>query len=378
MTAVVMAGRVGLMAAAVVLAMATAACANAGSGGNTEAGRADTAAGDGATADTVAEEVLFGEAATGGDGDSAEEDAESVTRPAQSRSDEVSCTPAPDDLAEVSIRPSWQEGDVRDLELIVERTDPRLGDLGASTTPVTLEVTSADDNGIGFQWSSDTTTLQLDGVNIPEGMLDVIDIPPPPVAYRLDRNRAWSGVDNVDENREHLLEVFETIQGWIPAKESEFDLVALVTTWPDEVIGNLVGENTQILHAFEGVDVEVGRRYTFDDALPNQLGGAVIPGRTTIEVTELQDADGCVVIEMRTTVESEAVGEVVGTTLDELSDGATEVPEEAFDGIEFENVVTGRYDHELGSFRSVSAVQRITNGGAERVERRTVVDHTSP
>lgn len=301
-------------------------------------------------------------------------------------SDERLCEAVPETTTVVKPLPPWSADSERFLEVEFVRSDSSQPQAKTNTvTPTTVRVEEALDDGWQLLWESVPTLF--DGLAIPRVarlQLEQFqrDLPLQRVAYRIDNDRIWLGVDNGAEIRktnDQTLDAFKTLY---EAGDEMWEVVAsnqqFFEQLPDENYALIFAQETQLLHALEGIELGIDDVLEAPDELPNPFGGAPLPAWATIQILDLVDSDGCVSIQLRVDLDApqalhsmmESISQAFATPMDEegLAAAAAE--------IEIESVVVGQYDVGSGFFRRVTETRQVSDGSVRLRETTIITDVT--
>jgi hypothetical protein len=302
---------------------------------------------------------------------------------------EPTCTPAPEGTTVVDPRPDWDQVDERRLTHQRLRVDSRsTGPEVSGVTPARLSVVDADATGWELVWESERTIAEA--LELPPELVaqavDLIDeVPQQRVSYRLDRaSRRWLGVTNAEELRADV----ETTFGFL-ADSGQFaagtldDMSSAFAAMPDEGLALVFAQSMQAFHALEGVELEVGQPVEGPNESPNPVGGSPFPARSTVEITELIDVDGCVSIELRTEIDGEQALPLIMSSVRQLFpelEADTEQDQAELDALarsfDLEHLIVGQYDPGTGFFHRVTATRRIDNGVDHQANTIIITDVT--
>lgn len=273
-------------------------------------------------------------------------------------------------------------GDIRQFEVESGRSGVDVGAGALAVTPVELEVLSTGPGETQLVWRSDLTDVVVAGADpaTAEMVEDMAaELPAADIVYSIDRDHRFLGIENTAELREAMLVAFDLLveRGVMPEGDALAATRSLFVNLPDAQLGQLLSEDIQVLHLFDGVQLAAGERVEFDDRLPNAFGGDPFPALTVVELTRMVDEDGCVEIVQTTTPDPASFAAILTDSLarSELSpgDGGVDLTDLDFD---IENGIVAQYDHATGRLRQVRATQRITVDGSTRTDTLIIRDVT--
>jgi hypothetical protein len=187
---------------------------------------------------------------------------------------------------------------------------------------------------------------------------------------------AFDGVENVDEIRSEILEAADVLAE-IGAIDDPTSLEEFYGNLSDDGIAQIFSERPITYHALDGFPLEVGQPLAFDDQLPNAFGGAPFPAMTTVEITNLVDADGCIEVTMTVVPDPEQFFPILEQSMREsgLVDEANPFDPATLEA-DIVNTVVGQYDGATGFAKSVYASQLIEMDGERRLDETTIRDVT--
>lgn len=282
------------------------------------------------------------------------------------------CEPAPPGTDTYVVDPAWSPGDERAVEVEIRRS--RHADI-SSTTPATVRVVDVGVGGQRMRWSSRSTTIE--GAGYSELVADVVDALPPEVVEYTLRSGVVVSVDNVDDIRSNLEALNDVLIEAGVDEESMAAGSALFDSMSDEAFGRVFSERPQLFHAFEGFELTAGEPIEFDDLLPNALGGKPFPAISTVELTSVDDEDGCVALAWTTRPEPDEVLRILNESLERLAqtDEAVLSPDEVGE-LAIESRLRAQYDYASGALVEISAVQEIRTDSERRVDE-TIIREVS-
>jgi hypothetical protein len=193
------------------------------------------------------------------------------------------------------------------------------------------------------------------------------DAPLQRIEYVIDSDGAYAGITNVEEVRQSALDALDVLGPLIGDDDTIAQIEDLYRSLPDPQVELLFAEDVAVFHVFDGILLDPGTVFEGADVLPNAFGGEPFPSTTTLAVSEVPDADGCLTVTMTTIPEpselariiSETVESTLGTRLDEA---------DVLEQFGVRNEIIARVDPSSGSVRSIEATQELTAEGETRVE----------
>jgi hypothetical protein len=277
------------------------------------------------------------------------------------------------DTESIRIGPSWNTGDQRNLEVEIRRNAKPSA---ASVTPVTLTVLEvSEQSGVRFEWQSSQSVIN--GLPPTPGVIQLLErLPRERIVYRLDDEAAFVGVENVEEIRSAYAEIADLL-GEAQMSQSEAAARSLSDSLSDESVAQIFSERPMIYHALDGIVLDTGSPVTFADILPNPLGGEPYPATTTIEITDLGDADGCMEVTMTVLPDPDDFVRILAASMEAA--GILEDPstfEVSAESAKIENTIVAKYDPTTGFAKSVYASQLIEFEGQRRFDETTIRDIT--
>lgn len=279
--------------------------------------------------------------------------------------------------------PEWTPGMTRQLELRGGRSDTRVEPVvdGMSVAAVSLRVDDiAEDGEFVFEWDAGATASDFWNGQEEDWVTDLIArAPKQRFEYSLDADRYWLGLRNHDEVRQSYLTTVELFADVAPLDAPIVDQMRnFYTTMSDETLEIYAAEGPQLLHFFEGLVLSAAEPIRYEDSLPNAMGGAPLPALTSIDLIDPADADGCVLLEMRTILDAAAAVPIIFETVDAAFGPSVDKDEVQSMAEQFEmtNEVTAQYDPGSGFFVSVEATQTISYPGASRIDKTIITDVT--
>ena len=292
----------------------------------------------------------------------------------------------------VSAGPVWTAGMTVDLvvDRVEERPDrPRV----TVSTPVTVEVIDADEQGWTFLWSSESSEIGGLGIDVetflatapPEEaeLLDrVLDGPlvSPELSYRVLRDGRFAGFEGVDLLRAELAEQVSSLGEIIGQDELVAQLLSFYDALED---GELVASFAPALllyHYLDGAQLVVGEQRVFDDEFPSVLDGRALPAVTEIEVVSLRgDSDDCVVYQETSTYDSEDASDIIADSVVEFfgaTPGDADEMRELLDDVEMTDRFVGHVDATTGAVRRIETEFAFRSPEGDAVDRLTIRDVT--
>ena len=308
--------------------------------------------------------ALLAAGACGGGG----EDGGDERRPAQT----VRCTPAPD-ARKVRIAPKWRAGEERTLTIEETRAGGQAPRPEQSRSTARVRVLEAGSKGSSLAWTLDDIAIAL-GTNLPPGLgVRVADEAEGlELQYAVDRDGAFAAVENVSEVRDRLRRMMQLIESEATGRPELLAVLRQTRSLleSETFIQTSVGEEARLMHSAYGLVLEPGRPAEIDYRLPNPFGGHAIRSPARLELTDARDANGCVTIELTSSLPQDELTRVLADFFRRTGRPPPAASQLAGSSLRHTQRLT--YDPGSGWMVRAELTKQMVVGGRERTDRTVV------
>jgi len=264
--------------------------------------------------------------------------------------DTRACSAVPTGIELISFDPVWATGEARDYELRVQQVSNEASEPTdwSDTASVGLRVLEQSATSTTYEWRSDEVGL------------------PPVMVYRNDSSGEFESFENLDEIRAGLVELgLASDEGEVGSGED--------AEFVDAFIMEFAAQYVRRLHLLDGLELNVDEVIVDEASVPNVFGGRDFPAVQRIEIVELADAGGCVLVSMMTELDADRLLPVLAESLAVEDDVSDQDLEEWAGQVEIRHGVLGRYDFGAGLFRSITTTRFIRTGEQQRFDTEAMV-----
>jgi len=289
----------------------------------------------------------------------------------------------------IEVLPHWEKDERVNLEITKARervVNGKTAVIGKASTPFTLKVLQADENGYLVGWTPGETKIegnalpevshQLQAINIMKGLQIVLQI---------DAQGTITGVRNWKELKEAVLKVMDGImsaatdspKGGLDSTQSaklRAQVESIVAT-KEQVERFCVGE-AQLYFLVLGRQYSMNEPFRYEDMLPNPLGGENFPTQATFALKSYDHKSKQAVITWQQVSDPKETARILAAMLNEMATslGGKKPPEGEFPTmIAMEDRAEILVDVATGWVRSLSYARSVTVRGQVQVETTSIV-----
>jgi len=286
---------------------------------------------------------------------------------------DISCTPAPLGLEELAFHPTWEEGDVHQLERVGEVSESERPTLGALSR-VTLSVSEVTSDGVVLTWSEGVPNLLFDAAE-PTVREYLAELDPLRYDYRINALREYEGAIDITQIRDWLSDAAALATAFgLDLELSGFEQVMAMT---DEDLESLWTQEPANFHRLDGMTVAVGEEKAGEGSIVSLHTSSEVSAQTTLRIVDLVDEDGCITVELVSRPDQAGLFDIVSEYLAFLGiERSEDEIREDLERFAVENRYIGQWDYLEHRFIRVVRVDYFSNGGGERTQTVTYTDVT--
>lgn len=274
----------------------------------------------------------------------------------------------------VEVMPHWKKGDTVHLEITrarVKSADGTSTITGKTRTHVTVEVLSANDDGYLVGWTAGETTFDSPSqaersflghvVNLMNGRQIILEI---------DSHGAIRGVQNWKGLKEAALKSLDALAATEDAQNEKSDktlMSSLRAQWESmlgtkEQVEELCTREAKVYFKVLGRGYVRNEPFTYEDLLPNPLGGETFPTHARMALKTFDEQAGRAVITWSQTADPKEVTRILESMIKEMSARLGKQP------------LGGAFPKSISMHDTAEIVVDVTTGWVKTLSRARSVD----